>query len=130
MCFTRYPLYALHLAIYWKNNGGIKTQTQSFPQRTWSLVRSKIQIFKNLTNNCDTATTQEETVCIREDTEERKSILYTKNDSTWKNVTALTWAPYGASVPQVECYRKDDEYFINTPEKQIKLNLENNEIRE
>ena len=51
MCFARYPLYALHLAIYWKNNGGIKTQTQSFPQRTWSLVRSKIQIFKNLTNN-------------------------------------------------------------------------------
>ena len=25
--FTRYPLFALHLAIYWKNNGGIKTQT-------------------------------------------------------------------------------------------------------
>lgn len=51
MYFTRCPLYALYLAIYWKNNGGIKTQTQSPPQRTWSLMRNKILIFKNLTNN-------------------------------------------------------------------------------
>jgi len=110
---------------FWPESQDITETSNGFLVNT----AKNTMLINNLSENCGNAGAQTETVCKREETEERKSILYTKNDSSWENLTAVTWTSAGSELPKVECIKNGDDYIISTDEKQITLSLQNEEIQ-
>ena len=85
--------------------------------------KTKLKI-TDLTKNSDSKRSETETVWVKEATEERKSVSFSKNASEWVSAKAISWSDLSAEPVQVEYEDRGTEQLFWYDNRLLTLQLD------